>query len=1065
MRDFEVSQAVIPDFTIEQAFGFITALRCCTDGAVFIEPYGHEIWAFNASGAFEKTAEDLLHDGQGQDSLSLTSVSQGRTLIKYDKGSNGFFKVRCTPVKIDGRPFALETWSVFGDEMQYALDASLLAEQEKNLEIISILASEYSSVYYIDLTTDELTPYTMNEETETTFGSVFRSGITYSEAYKLYVDKLIFDADKQMMLKAGSLENIREELAGKKTFLTQYRSADKKYSEMKFVKVGGENDEPVAVALGFAEKDEEIRREQQIEEERRRNTEIIEILASEYSSVYYIDLTTDELNPYTMNEETETTFGSVFRSGITYSEAYRLYVDKLIFDADKQMMLKAGSIGNIMKELRNKKTFLTTYRNMEGHYSEMKFVKVGNEEGIPKAVALGFADKDEELRAKEEESKILQRNIDIIEILASEYSSVYYIDLMTDELDPYTMNEETETEFGRIFRSGIKYSEAYKMYVNTLVHPNYKEKMLKAGSLYNILKELGDKKTFITQYMDNDGHYSEMKFVKVGEDENPEAVALGFANRDREIRDDLARKAQDARDRAVISGLSDDFGCVVYVGFDDKSEIHYRFDPLFEKHIPHWSTISNFRNRLDAIIGTVMHPDDRKDFYEATLEEIVRENVNRDGVYFVNFRTLIDGEITYYQAKFAKDENSEDHVIVGFHNVDDTTKREMEALDKAEVASRAKSSFLFNMSHDIRTPMNAITGFTAMAKKHLDDTEKISDYLNKIETAGSQLLSLINQVLEMSRIESGRITLQEQKADILERAAVLRTLYSDQAGANGLRFTVTTKNVTHPKVIIDADRMKQIITNIVGNALKYTPDGGSVECVIEEKECSRPGYGSYVYTVSDTGIGMSPEFLEHVFDEFSRENTSTVSKIQGTGLGMAIVKQLTDLMGGTIDIQSEKGRGTRISVSIPMKFDTEAETETKNDAPEIAVNLDGMKVLLVDDNEMNREIAEEILTEYGVIVETADDGDVAVEMVKDSAPGQYDLILMDVQMPRMNGYEATKAIRALEDREKASLPIIAMTANAFEEDRRNALAAGMDEHLAKPIDVVKLMVTLMKFNK
>ena len=191
MRDFEVSQAVIPDFTIEQAFGFITALRCCTDGAVFIEPYGHEIWAFNASGAFEKTAEDLLHDGQGQDSLSLTSVSQGRTLIKYDKGSNGFFKVRCTPLKIDGRPFALETWSVFGDEMQYALDASLLAEQEKNLEIISILASEYSSVYYIDLTTDELTPYTMNEETETTFGSVFRSGITYSEAYKLYVDKLI----------------------------------------------------------------------------------------------------------------------------------------------------------------------------------------------------------------------------------------------------------------------------------------------------------------------------------------------------------------------------------------------------------------------------------------------------------------------------------------------------------------------------------------------------------------------------------------------------------------------------------------------------------------------------------------------------------------------------------------------------------------------------------------------------------------------------------------------------------------------------------------------------------
>ena len=946
------------------------------------------------------------------------------------------------------------------DERELAENA---AKRDKN--IIEILASEYSSVYYIDLTTDELNPYTMNEETETAFGSVFRSGITYSEAYKLYVDKLIFDADKQMMLKAGSIENIRHELANKKTFLTQYRSADNKYSEMKFVKVGGDNDEPLAVALGFAEKDEEIRREQQIAEERQRNTDIIEILASEYSSVYYIDLTTDELNPYTMNEETETEFGKIFRSGIKYSDAYRLYVNTLIHSEDKQMMLKAGSIGNIMKELRNKKTFLTTYRNTEGHYSEMKFVKVGNEEGVPKAVALGFADKDEELRAKEEESKIMQRNIDIIEILASEYSSVYYIDLTTDELDPYTMNEATETEFGKIFRSGIKYSDAYKMYVDTLVHPDYKEQMLKAGSIYNILKELGDKKTFITQYMDNEGDYSEMKFVKVGEEENPEAVALGFANRNKEIRAELERKAADARDRAVISGLSDDFGCVVYVGFDDKSEVHYRFDPLFEEHIPNWAAINNFRDRLDTLIETVMHPDDRQEFYEATREAVVHENVNRDGVYFVNFRTLIDGEVTYYQAKFVKDENSEDHVIAGFHNVDETTKREMDALDKAEVASRAKSLFLFNMSHDIRTPMNAITGFTTMAKKHLDDKEKIEDYLNKIETAGNQLLALINQVLEMSRIESGKVVLSEQKADVLERAAIARTIYSEQAEANGIKFTVTTKNVQHNRVITDADRMKQITTNIIGNALKYTPEGGSVDYCIEEKDCAKPGYGSYVFTVRDTGIGMSAEFLSHIFDEFSRENTSTVSKIQGTGLGMSIVKQLTDLLGGTIDIQSEKGKGTTISVSVPMKWDTEAEAAAEKDGAGLHVNLDGMKLLLVEDNEMNREIAEEILSENGIIVETAEDGDIAVNMVRNALPGQYDLILMDVQMPRMSGYEATRAIRALEDPEKSSIPIIAMTANAFEEDRQNALAAGMNEHLAKPIDIAKLVNTLVKFMK
>ena len=460
-----------------------------------------------------------------------------------------------------------------------------------------------------------------------------------------------------------------------------------------------------------------------------------------------------------------------------------------------------------------------------------------------------------------------------------------------------------------------------------------------------------------------------------------------------------------------------------------------------------------------------MHPDDRQEFYEATKEKIVHENVNRDGVYFVNFRTLINGEITYYQAKFVKDENSEDHVIAGFHNVDETTKREMDALDKAEIASRAKSSFLFNMSHDIRTPMNAITGFTTMAKKHLDDKEKIEDYLNKIETAGNQLLALINQVLEMSRIESGKIVLSEQKADVLERATITRTIYSEQAEANGIKFTVAAKNIQHSRVITDADRMKQITTNIIGNALKYTPEGGSVDYCIEETACSIPGYGNYVFTVRDTGIGMSPEFLSHIFDEFSRENSSTVSKIQGTGLGMSIVKQLTDLLGGTINIQSEKGCGTTISVSVPMKWDVETTAAVKKDGAANHMSLDGMKILLVEDNEMNREIAEEILSENGMIIETAEDGDIAVDMVRNAAPGQYDLILMDVQMPRMNGYEATRAIRALEDSEKASIPIIAMTANAFEEDRLNALAAGMNEHLAKPIDIVKLVNTLVKFTK
>ena len=981
-------------------------------------------------------------------------------LTQYRSADNKYSEMKFVKVGDEkAKPVAVALGFAEKDE-EIRREQAIEAERQRNTDIIEILASEYSSVYYIDLRTDELNPYTMNAETETTFGSVFRSCITYSEAYGLYVDKLIFGADKAMMLEAGSVENIKKELSNKKTFLTRYRSANNKYSEMKFVKVGGENDEPTAVALGFAEKDEEIRREQAIEAERQRNTDIIEILASEYTSVYYIDLETDELDPYTMNEATETEFGKIFRNGIKYSNAYRMYVNTLIYPDDKPMMLKAGSVGNILKELRNRKTFITTYRNSDGAYCEMKFVKVGNQSGIPKAVALGFADKDEELRAKEEESTILKRNIDIIEILASEYSSVYYIDLTTDELDPYTMNASTESQFGLIFRSGIKYTEAYQMYVDRMVYPDDREMMLRAGSVYNIVRELSTKKTFITQYRDNEGHYSEMKFVKVGDDENPEAVALGFSNHDEEIRVQLARGEADARDRAVITGLSDDFGCVVYAGYDG-SEIHYRFDPLFEKYIPNWAAINNFSSRLDTLIHTIMHPDDREEFYRATRKDVVKENVTRDGVYYVNFRTLIKDEVTYYQAKFVRDEHSEDHIIAGFHNVDEATKREMDALDKAEIANRAKSTFLFSMSHDIRTPMNAIVGFTSLAQRHVNEPAMITDYLGKIEIAGKQLLSLINQVLEMSRIESGKIVLQEQSTDLREAVEATMVIYSEQAKLKDLKMTSDIVNLQHPNVMTDSDRVKQVITNIIGNAIKYTPAGGSIRYIVEEKPCDLFGYGLYVFTVQDTGIGMSKEYLAHIFEEFSRESTSTVSKIQGTGLGMSIVKRMVELLDGTIEIDSEKGKGTKVTISIPMRFDTQERVESYSDqSVKNSLTLDGMKILLVEDNEMNRESSCRTLADFGVSCDTAEDGDIAVEKIKNSKPGDYDLILMDVQMPRMNGYEATRAIRALPDKELAGIPIVAMTANAFEEDRRNALEAGMDGHLAKPVDVSVMVATI-----
>ena len=377
----------------------------------------------------------------------------------------------------------------------------------------------------------------------------------------------------------------------------------------------------------------------------------------------------------------------------------------------------------------------------------------------------------------------------------------------------------------------------------------------------------------------------------------------------------------------------------------------------------------------------------------------------------------------------------------------------------AEAANQAKTAFLFNMSHDIRTPMNAILGYTSLARKKSTEPE-INDMLKKIDIAGNQLLSLVNQVLEMSRIESGKIILQEQKIDMEQGAEVVRTVYGDQAKEKGLSLTVEVRDIRHRYIIGDNDRISQITNNLIGNAVKYTPAGGSIHVFAEEEPCEKPGYLVSKLTVEDTGIGMSEEFLPHLFEEFSREETSTASHIQGTGLGMPIVKKLVDLMDGTIEVTSKQNAGSKFVVRLPLKIDTEHQETDIAEADTEEISLEGLKILLVDDNEMNREIAEEILSEAGAEIETAEDGVIAVEKVTNAEPGRYDVVLMDVQMPRMNGYEATKKIRALENRALASVKIFAMTANAFAEDRQNALDAGMDGHLTKPIDVEKLLHTL-----
>ena len=385
------------------------------------------------------------------------------------------------------------------------------------------------------------------------------------------------------------------------------------------------------------------------------------------------------------------------------------------------------------------------------------------------------------------------------------------------------------------------------------------------------------------------------------------------------------------------------------------------------------------------------------------------------------------------------------------------------AVQRETKANLAKREFLFNMSHDIRTPMNAIIGFTALAQTHIDDRGQVEDYLKKISVSSQHLLSLINDVLDMSRIESGKVTLEAKPVHLPELVHELRDIVQAVVSEKDLSLTLDTVGVENEDVIADPLRLEQILINVLANAVKFTPDGGQISLWIVQKDTAPAGYADFEFHIKDNGIGMSEEFQKHIFEQFARERTSTVSKIQGTGLGMAITKSLVDMMGGRITVKSEQGKGSEFTISLRFPIG-EAKTEQTPPAAKASASA-GKKLLVVEDNELNLEIASTLLKEAGFAVDTAENGKIAVEKVEAASADRYDLILMDIQMPEMDGYEATRRIRALPDTKKAALPIVAMTANAFEDDRKNALRAGTNGHIAKPLDIQKLFQVLSELLK
>lgn len=524
----------------------------------------------------------------------------------------------------------------------------------------------------------------------------------------------------------------------------------------------------------------------------------------------------------------------------------------------------------------------------------------------------------------------------------------------------------------------------------------------------------------------------------------------------------------------IINGLSSEYYTVYIIQDKDHHTRPYRItDKSMQVMLNYSDAEKPFEETFSFYIQHVVCEDDWPKFEVAKDYAKLRAATDDGKLYTINFRRNNgDGTNEYHQLAFSRTgtEYGDDNLVMAFRYIDDVLKREQvlaESLEAAENANKAKTTFLSNMSHDIRTPMNGILGYTNLASAHADDPLKVREYLHKISVSGQHMLSLINDILDMSRIESGHYQLELEPLDIRGLLDSIHTIIISEAAVRQLTLEMVVDELADNLVECDKLRLNRILLNLLSNAIKFSHPGGKIILGLKQLKSNVPGMGTYEFRVKDYGIGMSAEFLERLYTPFEREQDSTHSGIQGTGLGMAITKNIVDMMGGTIDVASELGKGTEFVVRLTFPLaDHGVQHQVEEASPEEQLaDFTGRRILLTEDNQINQEIAQTLLENAGFQVEVANNGQEAVDKVSAAPPGYYDVVLMDIQMPIMNGYQAANAIRNLPNPVQNSVPIIAMTANAFEDDKQNAYASGMNEHIAKPFDPDKLIDIIAKFLK
>ena len=652
----------------------------------------------------------------------------------------------------------------------------------------------------------------------------------------------------------------------------------------------------------------------------------------------------------------------------------------------------------------------------------------------------------------------------VAQALAADYFCIYYVNTKNNKFIEYSASEEYRA-LG-LPRSGEDFISFSRERFESIIYPEDQERFLDGFVKEKIISELdahGIYKLAFRLMFNGVPTYVQLKVTRMIEKEGTHIV-IGISSVDEQMKAmeafEMAHHASITFGR-VASALAGDYFSIYVVDLDTDHFVEYsatkEFDTLgVEKNGEDFFNLSR-RNMLRLI-----YEDDRERFMGTFYREKVMSILERDKIFTMKYR-LVFGDTPVWvsmKATLLEDKDGR-HLIIGTNNIEAQMEREAEYQRRVrEARTSARNDFLANMSHDIRTPMNAIVGYTNIAKSNKHKPETVADALDKIGSSSHYLLSLINDILDISKIESGKMQISCGPCDLAELFRRIEDITALQAKKKSLVINYCYDNICHYQVITDELRIEQIIINIVSNAIKYTPPGKTVDLIAEEVP-SPGGKNKYRFIIRDTGIGIKEDYMPHIFESFTREERTTVNRIQGTGLGLAITAKIVEMMGGTISVKSKLGEGSEFTVELelePLEMDSQANADNSEN-----IDLAGHRILLVEDNAINAEIARMILEQYGAEVQQAENGKIGLEALQEKGPGYYDAVLMDIQMPVMNGFEATKAIRALGGAYATALPIIAMSANAYDEDVRDCLAAGMNGHIAKPFNPDELMRILRRY--